>query len=156
MDVEMKESNINIRHMTKLDVPRVCEIENSIFSLPWSEKSFIDACENPNNVYLVCEYDGTIAGYCGMWTVLGEGNITNVAVDADYRKKGIAGEMLAALHESGAEKNVDAYFLEVRESNAAAIHLYEKMGYKEIGRRKRFYERPVEDAIVMAHGANLK
>jgi ribosomal-protein-alanine N-acetyltransferase len=91
-----------------------------------------------------------------MWTVLGEGNITNVAVDADYRKKGIAGEMLAALHESGAEKNVDAYFLEVRESNAAAIHLYEKMGYKEIGRRKRFYERPVEDAIVMAHGANLK
>jgi ribosomal-protein-alanine N-acetyltransferase len=142
--------------MTKSDVARVCEIENSIFSLPWSEKSFIDACENPNNVYLVCECDGVIAGYCGMWTVLGEGNITNVAVDADYRKQGIAGEMLTTLHENGAEKNVDTYFLEVRESNAAAIHLYEKMGYKEIGRRKRFYERPVEDAIVMSRGVNLQ
>jgi ribosomal-protein-alanine N-acetyltransferase len=142
--------------MNKSDVPRVCEIEKSIFSLPWSENSFIDACENPNNVYLVCECDGVIAGYCGMWTVLGEGNITNVAVDANYRKKGIAGEMLAALHESGAKKNVDTYFLEVRESNAAAIHLYEKMGYKEIGKRKRFYERPVEDAIVMSWGVNLQ
>lgn len=140
----------NIRPMTDDDVSAVCDIENVIFSLPWSDKSFKDACGNPDNVYLVCEYDGKIAGYCGMWTVLGEGNITNMAVGQNYRGRGIAQKLMEGLHAAGSAKNVDTYFLEVRESNVPAINLYKKMGYKEIGRRKRFYERPVEDALVMS------
>ncbi len=70
----------HVRTMEERDVPYVSKIENEIFSLPWSEKSFIDAACNPDNIYLVCERAGEIAGYCGMWTVMGVGNVTNVAV----------------------------------------------------------------------------
>ena len=74
---------LNIRAMEEKDIPQVEEIEKKIFSLPWSEKSFHDACSDENNIYLVCEDEGTIAGYCGLWTVFGEGNITNMAVHPD-------------------------------------------------------------------------
>ena len=140
----------NIRPMYSDDIDQVEKIEQTVFSVPWSAKSFADACSNPDNVYLVCDIDGIIAGYCGMWTVLGEGNITNMAVSPDYRRKGIAEALMMGLHAEGRKKNVSTFFLEVRESNAGAISLYQKMGYKEIGKRKRFYERPVEDALVMS------
>ena len=78
----------HIRAMQEQDIPFVSQIENQIFSLPWSEKSFRDAAANPDNVYLVCECTGEIAGYCGMWTVMGEGNVTNVAVHPAYRRMG--------------------------------------------------------------------
>ena len=138
-----------IRPMTEEDTFAVSQIEQGIFSLPWSQKSFADACSNADNVYLVCETDGVIAGYCGMWTVLGEGNITNMAVSPDYRRRGIAQILMQAMEEYGEDKKVTSYFLEVRQSNAPAIALYEKMGYKNIGIRKRFYEKPVEDAVIM-------
>ena len=140
----------NIRPMYSDDIDQVEKIEQTVFSVPWSAKSFADACSNPDNVYLVCDVDGIIVGYCGMWTVLGEGNITNMAVSPDYRRKGIAEALMIGLHAEGQKKNVSTFFLEVRESNAGAISLYQKMGYKEIGKRKRFYERPVEDALVMS------
>ena len=73
-----------------------------------------------------------------------------MAVSPDYRRKGIAETLMTGLHAEGMKKNVSTFFLEVRESNAGAISLYQKMGYKEIGKRKRFYERPVEDALVMS------
>ena len=130
---------LNIRAMEEKDIPQVEEIEKKIFSLPWSE-----------NIYLVCEDEGTITGYCGLWTVFGEGNITNMAVHPDYRKKGIGMMLMEEMEKRGIQKKVDVFFLEVRESNDAARRLYEKMKYKQIGIRKRFYERPVEDAIVMS------
>ena len=85
-----------------------------------------------------------------MWTVFGEGNITNMAVDENYRQQGVAYAMMQSMEELARQKDVDAFFLEVRESNLAAQKLYEKMGYSNIGKRKRFYERPVEDAIIMS------
>lgn len=139
-----------IRPMTEDDTFAVELIEQVIFSLPWSQKSFADACRNQDNVYLVCEADGVIAGYCGMWTVLGEGNITNIAVSPDYRRCGIAQMLMQSMEKYGNDKNVTSYFLEVRQSNLPAIALYEKMGYKNIGIRKRFYEKPVEDAVLMS------
>ena len=119
---------LNIRAMEEKDIPQVEEIEKKIFSLPWSEKSFHDACSDENNIYLVCEDEGTITGYCGLWTVM----------------------LMEEMEKRGIQKKVDVFFLEVRESNDAARRLYEKMKYKQIGIRKRFYERPVEDAIVMS------
>lgn len=139
-----------IRPMTADDTFAVSQIEQEIFSLPWSQKSFADACSNADNVYLVCEADGAIAGYCGMWTVLGEGNITNMAVSPDYRRSGIALMLMKSIEKYGEKKDVTSYFLEVRQSNLPAIALYEKMGYKNIGVRKRFYEKPVEDAVIMS------
>lgn len=139
-----------VRSMQDSDLGQVEEIEKDIFSMPWSLKSFSDACNNKSNVYLVCIADGVVAGYCGMWTVLGEGNITNMAVRSDYRKRGIAKMLMEEVHKRGRELGVDTFFLEVRQSNTPARSLYDLMGYKEIGRRKRFYERPVEDAVVMS------
>ena len=139
-----------IRPMTEDDTFAVELIEQVIFSLPWSQKSFADACRNQDNVYLVCEADGVIAGYCGMWTVLGEGNITNMAVSPDYRRCGIAQRLKQSMDNYGDDMKVTSYFLEVRQSNLPAIALYEKMGYKNIGIRKKFYEKPVEDAVIMS------
>ena len=139
-----------IRQMEKKDIGQVERIEKEIFSIPWSAHSFEDAAMTKENIYLVCECNGVIAGYCGLWTVLGEGNITNMAVDKEYRKKGIGEALMKEMEKRGRQKDVDIFFLEVRQSNAAARRLYDKMGYKEIGTRKRFYERPVEDAIVMS------
>ena len=140
----------HVRTMEERDVPYVSKIENEIFSLPWSEKSFIDAACNPDNIYLVCERTGEIAGYCGMWTVMGEGNVTNVAVHPSYRRQGVAEALLKEMERRAKEKSVTIFFPEVRQSNEAAKKLYEKLGYSPIGTRKRFYERPVEDAIVMS------
>jgi ribosomal-protein-alanine N-acetyltransferase len=144
-------SNFIIERMTRVDVAQVEAIEQEIFSVPWSEKSFIDACETKENVYIVCKDNGKVLGYCGMWTVLGEGNITNMAVAKEYRRQGIAKLLMSEMERISIEENgVDVFFLEVRQSNENAKKLYEKMGYKPIGTRKRFYEKPVEDAIVMS------
>ena len=144
-------SNFIIERMTRVDEAQVEAIEQEIFSVPWSEKSFIDACETKENVYIVCKDNGKVLGYCGMWTVLGEGNITNMAVAKEYRRQGIAKLLMSEMERISIEENgVDVFFLEVRQSNENAKKLYEKMGYKPIGTRKRFYEKPVEDAIVMS------
>lgn len=144
-------SNFTIERMTRADVEQVEAIEQEIFSVPWSEKSFIDACETKENVYIVCKDNGKVLGYCGMWTVLGEGNITNMAVAKEYRRQGIAQLLMSEMERISIQENgVDVFFLEVRQSNENAKKLYEKMGYKPIGTRKRFYEKPVEDAIVMS------
>lgn len=147
---------MNVRPMVEKDVAKVAVIENSIFSLPWSEKSFLDACTTDENIYLVCEIDGEIAGYCGMWTVLGEGNVTNMAVAEQYRKCGVATALMEHMETIARQKGIDIFFLEVRQSNEAAKRLYQKMGYVDIGVRKRFYERPVEDAIVMSKSEMLQ
>lgn len=136
--------------MREEDLDEVEAIEKASFSIPWSRNSIKDAMNTPDNVYIVCEEDGHIAGYCGMWTVLGEGNIVNVAVGEAYRRCGIGREMMDSLIERGLEKQVDIFFLEVRQSNEAAKHLYESAGFKNIGLRKNFYEKPCEDACVMS------
>lgn len=139
-----------IRPMEVSDTEQVELIEKQIFSMPWSQKSFEDACQSEDNIYLVCEMNGQIAGYCGLWTVLGEGNITNMAVSGGFRRLGIAEALMKEMEERGMSKNVVTYFLEVRKSNEAAVNLYKKMGYVQIGVRKNFYEKPVEDALVMS------
>lgn len=136
--------------MLEMDLPQVAAIEQACFSLPWSEKSFREACTKPENIYLVCENEEAVAGYCGMWTVLGEGSITNMAVAEAYRNQGVGAALLLELQKRGKEKAVNVLFLEVRESNVAARRLYEKMGFQDIGRRRNFYERPAEDALVMS------
>ena len=139
-----------IRPMEVSDTEQVEMIEKQIFSIPWSQKSFEDACQSNDNIYLVCEMNGQIAGYCGLWTVLGEGNITNMAVSGGFRRLGIAETLMKEMEKRGMSKKVVTYFLEVRKSNEAAVNLYKKMGYVQIGVRKNFYEKPVEDALVMS------
>jgi ribosomal-protein-alanine N-acetyltransferase len=140
---------ITIRRMTENDIEQVSEIENNTFSRPWSKEAFRESLEKEDSIYVVAETDHTIAGYCGLWNIVNEGNINNVAVAKQYRGQHIGLEMLIKLIELGNEKKIEAYTLEVRESNAAAIQLYQRLGFQSEGIRKNFYEDPNEDAIIM-------
>lgn len=138
-----------VRKMCEQDILAVHEIECSIFSKPWSEKDFRDSYTKASNIYLVAEVDNNIAGYCGFWGVAGEGQITNVAVRNDYRRQGIAEKMISELITQGRKQGIEAFTLEVRVNNQAAIFLYHRLGFKDCGIRKNFYEEPVEDALIM-------
>lgn len=149
----MKE-NINyiIRPMEKKDIDQVTQIEKELFSIPWSANSFLDACETEYNIYLVCVEDQEVIGYCGLWTVLGEGNITNMAINPKYQGQGYGKVLLQELEKKAFDKGVTIFFLEVRHSNEKAQKLYTSLGYKNIGIRRNFYERPTEDALIMSKG----
>lgn len=137
--------------MSEADFKEVAEIDKKVFSVSWSEKSFRDAALSPENLYLVCLQDDKIAGYCGMWGSFGDGNITNVCVKEEYRNQGVGYEMLSELMNIGInEYKIEVFYLEVRQSNDSAKHLYEKLGFRSIGVRKNFYEKPVEDANIMS------
>ena len=130
------------------DISQVAAIEKEIFSIPWSEKSFADSLESNDTIYIVAEEDGIIYGYCGIYLSFEIGNISNVAVGEKYRKKGIATNMIAEMIKQAKFKDVTDITLEVRETNVPAIRLYEKLGFKEEGIRKNFYEKPTEDALI--------
>ena len=142
-------SEIIVRKMQRTDLPQVCEIEKDNFSLPWSEKSFLESMEREDTVFLVAMSDGEVAGYLGCYCIAGTGEITNVAVKSSCRRKGIGGKLLEKLYEEGALLDTQEFFLEVRESNEAAIALYSRQGFVKEGIRKNFYEMPVENAIIM-------
>ena len=142
---------ITIREMNLADVDYVCVLEEMAFSMPWHKESFIEMIENKDALYLVAddEQDGVI-GCCGVRSIVGEGDISNVVVHPDYRKKGVAYQMLnELLSRAEQEFGIKEFTLEVRCSNAAAIHLYEKLGFVSEGVRKNFYEEPTEDALIM-------
>ena len=140
---------MKVRCMRKEDVEQVASIEQVLFSKPWSKKDFLDALSKEENIYLVAEEQEKILGYCGVWGVAGEGQITNVAVREDYQGRGIATALFTYLFEEGSRKQLYAYTLEVRVSNHTAIGLYEKLGFFAKGIRKDFYELPREDAVIM-------
>lgn len=143
-------SEISIRRMTQKDVSAAASLERECFSEPWSEHAYEDTLANENALYLVAEgRNGILAGMCGLLDILGEGNISNVAVREEFRRQGIAGRMLWELLEQGRELGITGFTLEVRASNEAAVRLYEKMGFVCEGRRKNFYEKPREDALIL-------
>ncbi len=138
-----------IREMGAADIDMVARIEAEVFTEPWSKESFLLEVKTPNHIYLVAEENGNILGYCGMWEVAGEGQITNVCVAPDHRGKGVATMMLEELLNRAAKLKVGAITLEVRVSNEPAIRLYEKLGFETAGIRKDFYSLPDEDAKIM-------
>lgn len=135
--------------MCEADLPQVAEIEKQIFSIPWSKKAFQDSMESENTIYIVAKEQEKVLGYAGMYVSFEEGNITNVAVDINARRRSIGRSLIVDILNKGEEEGVTDVFLEVRETNYAAISLYEKIGFQEAGIRKNFYEKPTENAVVM-------
>ena len=135
--------------MTVDVISLVAEIERQIFSIPWSEKAFRDSMESDNTIYIVAKENNNVAGYAGMYLSFEEGNITNVAVNPLSRRKGIGEKIVRDILNRAYEKGVRDVFLEVRETNSVAIALYEKIGFKEEGIRKNFYDKPRENALIM-------
>lgn len=140
---------LTIREMTEEDVPFVCEIEEATFSMPWKADDFIDMIRRDNLTYLVAELDGTIIGGAGFRNVLGDGEITNVAIKSAHRGRGYGKILVRELLKKGREMGADEFTLEVRVSNTPAIKLYESLGFKSEGVRPGFYEKPREDAMIM-------
>lgn len=138
-----------IREMTIEDIRAVAEIEKSIFSNPWSEKSFQDALASKDNIYLVEMSEGKVTGYCGIWTSYDTADLCNMAVSVEHRRKGTAQKLLQEAIVLTGQRNVERILLEVRESNKAAIALYQKNDFREIGVRKGYYNNPKENAVLM-------
>ena len=137
------------REMKEEDVPFISRLEEETFSMPWSAASFLQMIEKKDARYYVAEEDGKLLGGCGLLLIAGEGNITNVVVIPEARRRGVAAGMLGHLLAEGDREGLTAYTLEVRVSNQAAIALYEKLGFVSEGIRPDFYEKPTEDAMIM-------
>ncbi len=141
---------VNIRRLKKEDAPVLAGIEKEIFGRnAWTEKDFAETTAIEYAYYLIAEEEGKIVGACGYRDMCGEACITNVCVIPEERRKGIAERMLHSLISHGKEAGVNAFTLEVRSKNAAAIELYNKLGFVSEGVRPGFYEEPKDDAVIM-------
>lgn len=152
----MKGSNVKIREMMYKDIKDVLEIEKMSFATPWSENSFVMELEkNKLSRYIVAEKDNRIVGYGGIWVILEEGHITNIAVHKEFRQMGIGELLVKGLIHISKELSIERMTLEVRQSNNPAISLYEKYGFKSVGIRENYYSDNNEDAIIMWKELNL-
>lgn len=135
--------------MNESHVAQIAELEKICFSDPWSENSVASELNNPLSVWLVAEENGVVCGYVGSQTVLDETDMMNIAVHPDFRRKGIAAALIAELVRLLKERGSRILRLEVRESNAPAIALYETMGFTQLGLRKNYYRNPKENALIL-------
>ncbi len=138
-----------IREMRREDVEAILRIEQESFSLPWSAAAFENELSNPDTHYYVWLEENEPIGYAGFWKVLTDGNITNIAFAKKYRGQGRGQELVAFLKERARELGIAAMTLEVRQSNAAAIAVYQKNGFRTEGIRRDYYSKPMEDALIM-------
>ena len=135
--------------MEEKDLDEVAKLEQDVFSKPWSRKSFAESIAKPENLYLVARDGDELLGFCGLWGVGDEGQITHVCVKESARGKGVGKQLLLAMLAQGRERGLQAFTLEVRVSNTPARELYKKVGFSEAGIRKGFYDAPKEDAMIM-------
>ena len=119
------------------------------FSDPWSEKSIETELSCRLSVWLVALEGEQVVGYVGSQTVIDESDMMNIAVHPDFRRRGIAEALVAELEAALRQRGSRALTLEVRDSNASAIALYEKLGFSQVGLRKNYYRNPKEDARIL-------
>ena len=140
---------MRIDKMTAASLDAVAAIEAECFFHPWSKKSLEESLEKENSLFLVAYEDGKVIGYVGMEVIVDEGYIFNVAVGADYRRRGVGYALVRELVTYGMKNNLCFITLEVRESNSVAISLYSKFGFIKAGERKNYYSDPDEAAVLM-------
>ncbi len=128
---------VNLDENNYKDVARIDA--ECLASEKWSEEQFRAEICDISKFYVVCKINDRVVGFGGYAQVLDEGNILNIGVAKDYRKQGIATEILNIMIQNGVKNGITAFTLEVRESNQAARLLYEKTGFKFVGIRKNFY-----------------
>ena len=140
---------LRYERMEEKHIDGVCKIEKECFPIPWSKASFLKELKNKHAIYFVAVEDDEVVGFGGMWHIINEGNITNIAVDEKHRRKGIATGIIDKLLETACDLDMIGLTLEVRVSNTAARTLYEKIGFRMEGIRKEYYEDNREDALIM-------
>ena len=138
--IEIKKEN----SISQKQLKEIMEIERASFNCPWSEVMFL----SPDEITILAYRNNKIVGYIVYSTVLDECHILNVAVHPDFRRMGIAQDMLNFLFKEGEKQGIKFYYLEVRVDNIPAVSFYKKNGFKELGLRKGYYNDGT-DAIVM-------
>lgn len=145
-----EQMHVRIVPMNTDHLDEIAELEQVCFSTPWSRNMLAEELDNACSAFLVALDDGGhVAGYAGLQVILDEGYITNVAVQPEYRRQGVAGQLLAVFLNFAKGNHLAFLTLEVRASNYGAIALYGGLGFRSVGRRKNYYEHPKEDAIIM-------
>lgn len=138
------------RYLKEEDIDQILKIEELSFATPWTRQSFENELKlNQFAVYLVLEKEGQIVGYCGMWLIVDEAHITNIAVLPEFRGQKLGEAILRMIMEVAKKKGAKTMTLEVRVSNTVAQSLYRKLGFMNGGIRKNYYTDNYEDALVM-------
>jgi len=141
---------VKLRKMLAEDLEAVMDIEYSCFTVPWSKEAFLMEIEkNIFARYFVVEFEGKIVGYGGMWMIMDEAHVTNIAVIPDFRGKGFGKKLVEILIHTANEEGIQRLTLEVRKSNEEAQNLYKKYGFNICGCRPRYYQDNDEDAMIM-------
>lgn len=141
---------LNIRQMTLDDIDQVMIVEHSAFDVPWSHQAFVnELSSNQFATYFVAEYGGKIIGYCGVWVIVDEAHITNLAVLSGYRGFKVGETLLRRVMLYAEVKHARTISLEVRVTNDIAKSLYRKLGFCSGGIRKNYYSNNGEDALIM-------
>lgn len=130
-------------------VPQVAQLEKLCFADPWSEMSIAAELQSIWSYWVVAVQDDMVVGYIGSQSTIDETDVMNVAVHPDWRRQGIAEQLIDNLIEELKKRGSYALMLEVRASNAPAIALYEKLGFRQVGLRKNYYRNPKEDALIL-------
>jgi ribosomal-protein-alanine N-acetyltransferase len=147
---ELLNNRIEVREMQLADLDGVMEIEGQSFPTPWSRRAFwSELTQNIYAHYIVVRIDGVLVGYGGMWVILDEAHVTNVAVHPEYRRLGIGRRIMNELMDRARSRGAARMTLEVRRSNTGAQKLYEELGFVAKGIRKGYYADLKEDAIIM-------
>lgn len=139
---------MTVTRLTATHLAAVEALEREVFSHPWSAQALALLCSDVAFGF-VCEQDGEVLAYGGMLTVLDEGQIANVACAPKARRQGCGEAVLTALLNEARRRGLSFVTLEVRVSNEAALGLYEKLGFRVVGKRPNFYTAPIEDALLM-------
>ena len=142
-------ASVHLRDMISSDIPSVVGIERASYTMPWSEATFRGLLRRRDAEMVSAESDGAVIGYAAFWCVVDQGELGNVAVSAAWRGFGIGARLVEDIIQRAARRGVREVFLEVRPSNSVARELYERLGFRPVGRRRRYYQAPVEDAIVL-------
>src|SRR5690606_18000471 len=146
----MDRPHIVFRPMQLSDLPVIMEVEHASFSTPWPRQAFYNALmHNRFARYSVIQVDGPVGGYCGLWLLLDEAHITNIAIHPQFRGRGLGESLLSYVMQRAREWGAGKMTLEVRVSNTIAQRLYKKLGFEPSGIRPRYYTDNQEDAIIM-------
>ena len=144
-------TDVVLRHATAADLPEVAALERVCYGDPWPASAFASLPDNARVFFAVARKDvrDRLAGYVVAWYVMDEGELANLAVAPDLRGQGIGRTLLDAVLSDAESRGTAQLYLEVRESNQPARQLYATRRFEEVGRRKRYYRSPTEDALIL-------
>lgn len=142
-------TEVAVRRMNEMDVDGVLAVEEQSFTTPWSRAGFVAEMKNELSYYLVMIESGKVIGYAGMWLIVDEAHVTNVAILPEYRGRKLGEKLMDELIQHAKARGAVSMTLEVRTTNTVAQGLYEKFGFTSRGIRRNYYTDTKEDALIM-------